>query len=222
MPRSGAMRGSSRLRSMLADYLSTRMPQSIDNVREQYGFDEFTLPYPKKYDAGNPIDADVYPYVGAYITGSDQMRRTGNIVGAAVEYDTTYEVTLFVAARTALLGVDEAGLDKWEKPGRESAMRVRDDLTVIMRELLLTSPSLGTAGTEKRLLVNEDSLRESYPEPVSVNTYGAFSCSGLITVNINMLESTSVPYIGKVTDTNVIIDLIVPGEINAQVLQYPA
>lgn len=216
------MRGATRLREIIAVHLSQKLPGVIDMMRKDYDLDEHTLPYPIKYNTSNPTEAEVYPYIGAYITGAAQYVRTGAVGKTGnVEWDVTYEVTIFIAARTAYLGTDDSGLDKWERPGRDSAIRIRDDLISAIQSVILETPSFGTAGSDNRVILDEDSLRIAYPEPIAVNTFGAYSCSGLVTANMSMIESTIVPAIGTANTTNVTIELLHTGEIDAQVLQYP-
>jgi hypothetical protein len=193
-----AMRGVTRLRDTLALYLSATVPPAIDYLRTQYGLSDKMLPYPAKYNTSDPTEAEVWPYVGSYVTGADQFNRTGNVEpSGAIEYEKTYELTIFVAVKTALLGQDASGIDVYEQPTYDSALRQRDDLMAAIEQAIFSSPSLGTARSKNRFLVNEDSIRLSLPEPVSINTYNAYSCTGLMTVNVRSLETTVVPYLGR-------------------------
>jgi hypothetical protein len=193
------MRGNTTMRNFIGDYLSVAVPQYIDIMRSQNAeLNEFTLPYPKAYLETDPMQVLEYPSIGVYCTGSDDFVQTDTKPSGALEFDATYEVTIFVATKTAFLGQDEAGIPVYEKDYRYSAMRQRDDLLSCVKAAILNTPSLGTAGQEYRAYANRDTLRDASPEPVKLhdNRNGFYICSGIINVNVKQTESTVVPIIG--------------------------
>jgi hypothetical protein len=201
------MRGNTNIRDIIEAHLRSTMPGLIDIARAQWrgGLDEKTLPYPADYSATDPVQAIDYPFCGSFSTGADGFIRTDVNPSGSISYDAVYEVTMFVATSTAQLGTDSVGLPKWEKDERTSAMRQRDDLMAIMRASILNTPSLGTANGDPRYRarVREESLRESYPEPVKVadTRNPRWVCTGIINVDINMSETTIVPIAGITEET---------------------
>src|SRR5689334_14977081 len=116
--------GAYELRKDIMDFLRDRLPKYIELIRLQHPeFDESTLPSPKYFDAYDPMTAKDYPAIGAYVNGSsdysldDDISFTGGQTFTAV-----YDVTIFVATRTAFLGTDDAGVQVWQTPERDSAM----------------------------------------------------------------------------------------------------
>lgn len=194
------MRGATNMRRIIAAHLESKVPTAIDILRLQNSdLDEKSLPYPVAYNSVDPVFADRYPYMGAFVTGADKFGHGMTIEPTGhTRIDPLYEVTLFVATATANLGLTEDNLPKYEKPYRESALRMRDDLMAILVDVVVAWPSLGTARSNYRTKADIDSMRLSFPEPIKKTNEAnpVWICTGLMTININMSETTVVPYFG--------------------------
>lgn len=196
------MRGPTGLRNTLAAFLQPAMEQHITWARAQHGLTQYQLPFPTKYDAVEPYAADAYPLVGCYILSD----RTNTVVDfddtIAGEYRTTYATRLFVSVLTP---VDAEG--RPEMPAYDAAVRLRDDLTTMLRATLLNEPSLGVSNAE----VDMSTLTTDYPEPISRgNQRASYIASGLISVDVKYTESTYVPKLGDMETFEVEVEKLVP------------
>ena len=195
------MRGPSNIRKIIATHLQAQVPGAIDIlITQNTDLNHALLPYPKMYDAIDPLDTSEYPTFGAFVTGADRFEYTTVEPTGAIELDPIYEVTIFVTAKTALLKTDAAGLPVYEQPYRSSSIRMRDDLMAVLTNVILNYPSLGTAGTKYRTKVNTDTVRWALPEPIQDN--GLWICSGLMNLSISYTETTVVPYYGDLQTIN--------------------
>lgn len=204
------MRGGTRLRSIISQYLAYSMPLAIDIMRNQNSeLNENLLPYPKIYDSSDPIDADDYPCVGSYLLRDSTVDYIEILPSSAVEVETTYQVVVFVSVKTAFLGLDLANLPKYEEPHRYSALRMRDDLMAVLKNVIFNSPSLGTAGTASRAVVDLTTWDAEFPEPMKRGSDAnpVWVCSGTVTLNINLVERTVVPYIGNANVINTEVNI---------------
>lgn len=201
--------GSYDLRRKIMSFLSNRMPPYIALIRSQHTeFDTNTLPDPAYFDAYDPYTAKAYPAIGAYINGSDDYVMEDITFTGAQTFTTTYDVTIFVAARTAFLGTDDAGVQMWEQPERDSAMRIRDIYIAALKSILFNEPSLGTAGLDVGLAkVQRGTYSEILPDPMQT-TASRFVATGLASVNIEHIESTSPEVYGYVHTFDTTVKLI--------------
>jgi hypothetical protein len=194
------MTGPDRLRYIIANFLSTKVPEIVDVLRSQYeNYDVHTLPYPTKYDVYDPMQSGVeLPVVGSYIINTEGWGAVDVLETGTEIFDATYNTTVFVVVQTPNLGVDESGIPKWAEPTRESAMRARDGLMTAIRAAILTWPSLGTAGEEYRSVINRRTIRETFPEAIQGAQTHIWLCSGTINMDINMRETNAVSTFGPV------------------------
>lgn len=196
------MRGSTTIRQAFVKFMEVDMPARIAHARtpEQWDIqDHHFLENITRFDAYDPFEVghSEYPLMGCYVTGSSGFVRQDVTDHGNREYAAVYETTVFVAARTVYLGADSVGIDSWQQPGKDSAMQQRDDYMSLLRSALLEFPSLGTAGTASEIGIQENTIRESYPEPVKVadDRNPVWAAMGIINVNIRLTETlSSIPY----------------------------
>ena len=210
--------GAYELRRNIIAFLADRMPKYIELVRLQYPqFDERTLPSPVFFDAYDPLTAKDYPAIGAYINGSDDYLLDEDIsFTGGIEFTAKYDVTIFVATRTAFLGTDDAGVQVWESPERDSAMRQRDIYTASLKSVLFNEPSMGTTLKDiGRLKIQLDTYEDVAPEPMAVNS-GRYVATGIATMNIDRTEGTSPVILGYVNNFETTVEVIDddPGIVN--------
>jgi hypothetical protein len=194
------MRGGTNIRKIIDNHLSIQVPAAIDIMRLQNAdLDDKSLPYPKRYNSVDPLVSDEYPYMGSFVTGGNNYTQREILPSGSLKVEPTYETTIFVATATPFLGLDAANLPMFEKPYRESSLRLRDDLMAIMLNCILNSPSLGTAGSEFRALADIESIRVTYTEPIKRgnDSNPIWVCSGILVIDISLIESTVVPFIGN-------------------------
>lgn len=202
------MRGNTNLRKIISAHLQSTIPDAIDIlVSQNTDLTAALLPYPKSYDMIDPLDTKEFPAFGAFVTGSDKFEYTSVEPTGALEVDPIYEVTLFVSVKTLIIGTDAAGLPIYEKPYRSSVIRARDDYMAVLANVIINHPSLGTAGSKYRAKVNAETMRMSYPEPITDNNM-YFIASGFMNLSISYTETTVVPYYGNANTIDTDAELI--------------
>lgn len=202
-------RGLYTLRKTIADYFSVAVPRIIDVLRDQNeDINENNLPYPVEYNSYDPVHQTDYPVVGSYIPNTEQWSRVERLESGSMVYEAAYDTLIYVVGRTVNNGQEDSGLPDWEQPERESAMKMRDNLHAAVRAALLTSLSLGTAGEEWRVVVDDETLRETFPEPIQSKQSNVYLCSGVINVTIMVREAIASPIYGPLLGVDPLVGLI--------------
>lgn len=197
------------LRTKITSFLSSRVPAYIEMIREQRP--EFTpelLPSPVYFDAYDPYTAKDYPSLGVYINGSDDYVMEDITVTGSQSFTSVYDITIYVGVRTAFLGTDEDGVQIWEQPERDSAIRIRDIYMAALKSIFFNEPSMGTAGKDIGLIrMQRATYKEIFPDPVTSQGV-RFVAAGIIGLSVEHIETTTPPSLGYVHNIHTTIDLI--------------
>lgn len=199
-------RGGTQLRKVISDFLTTAMPPLIDVCRTQWNLADWQLPHPSKYDAIDPgmVANNDYPAIGTVMLNDRDHIRQGFDLHAQQVYSPVYTVRSFVVARTPF----DPDTQKWEQDYKETAVRLRDDLTRIFQQVILQTPSLGTS---KQARVDEGSMQTDYLEPWLAKTQSArWLAAATISFEVAYTESTYAPPIGNANTFKVDADLLIP------------
>jgi hypothetical protein len=207
------MEGNDYVRRMVGEHLSGSVPLYLDTLRNQnQNLGPYYFAHPKQFLGADPFDTSqhVYPIVGTYFPNTGNFKKTDHLLTGSQEYEVVYEAVIFVTVQTPYVGQDELNLPVYASPGREATMRARDYLMAAVRASILASPSFGTAGTANRLLLQQRSIRESYPDPMKANQAGnpLWLCSGLINVDISATELVANPIIAELEHIELDIDML--------------
>jgi hypothetical protein len=179
------MRGPTRLRAVMETYLADTVPPLLVIARDQWGLDEFSLPDPRRYDTTDPtmVANDEYPMLGATVLSAANFIRQDIGEEAEQEYGIRYPVRIFVIARTPQLANGE-----WEEDVKNSAVRVCQDLTQVVVNLLLQTPSMGMP---EAVRMDETTLAVQYADSVMPNTQSKrYICMSAINCDITFMETT--------------------------------
>lgn len=193
------MRGGTKLRTYISEFLEEQFPDVLDIARDQWGLDQYSLPTPAKYDTTDPtqVGNDEYPFMGVMMLNDRGHIRDSWDYQAEQVYSPVYSVRILTVVRSP-----STADGKWESDPKQSAMRVRDDLTRLLQHILLQTPSLGRPN---ELRLEESSLSTDYTLPILANTQSKrWICESMITVDVSFTESTVTTKIG---DANQIIVL---------------
>lgn len=199
------MRGPTLLREIVAEHMAAEAPAVVQAMRTQYGLNEWTLPSFTSYNAIDPtlVGNDEFPAFGAVVMNDRGHTRESWDLHAQVLYSPVYSMRLFVVARTP-----RTQDEQWEEPAKESALRVRDDLTRVVQHVLLDKPSLGHPESVR---CEETSLLTDYVEPFLANRQsGRWIAASVITIEIHFTESTYVPKIADADTVIVTADKLIP------------
>ena len=152
-------RGATVVRQAIVDYLETVIPSLIVTARTDWNLDQWELPLPVSYSVVEPYALDKYPSLGVSVSSAGNFNRTDYTMRMEEKYLVTYSVRLFTWIRTPLDGA-ELPL----KPEYEETIRLRDDISALVRAALLLSPTLNDAV----VIWDEDTLSEEYSEATPV------------------------------------------------------
>lgn len=205
------MRGTSRIRTLVGTHLANTVPVYIDSLRQQNtDLDGRYLPYPQQYQSSDPYDTSVneYPIVGTYFTGVTGFNTYEQyLMDGSTVFDLSYQAVIFVTVTTPYLGLDEDSIPLYATPNRAATIKARDDILAAIRASILGTPSFGTARSDRRILADIGSMRETYPEPMKLSQMAnpVWVCSGLINLSIKSIETVAVPIIGEVENIDVTV-----------------
>lgn len=145
------MRGATRAKHLVADFLRNELPAHLDALRVEYDLGPDALKPPARYKA-NPTQAlDEWPMVALDAVRVPRIRRREHTTPDTVVYDVTYALRVF-------LWVNE---EEWD-----NAITARDDLSGAVRRLLLDRQTLKIPGDVAR--VREETLVEEYSDVTQV------------------------------------------------------
>lgn len=208
MPNDPVNLGAYTLRKTILTFLKDRIPKYVEMIRTQFpDMDDQYLPDIAYFDGYDPYTAADYPVIGAYINGSDDYVLDDINFTGGQTFSSTYDVSIFVTARTALLGTDDAGVIMWETPERDSSMRIRDIYLGALKAIIFNEPTFGTASIE---IGHTRMIRKTYKEIMAepFQNGPVFLSSGIIAANVEHIESTSPEIYGYVNNFDTEIKLI--------------
>ena len=185
------MRGPKTLRDGIVAYLSVEVPKQIVVARSQWGLNAQTLPTPTKYDHYEPYALDEYPAMGVTVTTARDFRLNDMDAYAQREYRARYSVRLFTWVRSPL-DTDDVPFE----PSYDETVRLRDDMAVVVRSVLLATSSLGSI----YLMWDESSLSEEYSEATAVKG-NRFIAGVAHSFDVQVDESLYLPPIGIDNET---------------------
>jgi hypothetical protein len=176
----GPMRGPTRLRRVISDYLSATVPDLVDIARSQWDLAPWQLPAPRAYNAYDPYTLNVYPVVGVYIDPSEGQGRRGINDRHEEVYEFQHNTTVFCYARTAAV----PGAN-WEQPTKDSAIRICNDLTYVVLNALLLDRTFGDPSVAARVKSSInwfEAERDNDASPVWI-------CGATIRTQVGMVEA---------------------------------
>ena len=133
-------RGPTQLRAWLAAYLQATIPAMVAQARTDWGLNQYQLPVPVAYDTYDlpRTDFNGYPIIGADFANETNNVRTDFTDRAEPEYWVNQSGSVYIWSATP-----RTADDLLENPPRDTCMRVRDDITELVKQALLVRPSLG-------------------------------------------------------------------------------
>ena len=213
-----------KIRAYVINYLREVLPTFVARVESQSGYDDDNpgtpsyLPYgvrlPETWDRFDPTEFDhsSYPAIGLYINRVSAHRRMDVGASAGWEVQSTWSCTLSIACSSYYLGVDEDGVDSWETPEREAAMRNCQNLTMLVQAALLDSPSFRAdhSGDYSEIELVDSSLSINFSEPIKPSRGPEWVAVAQITLDVRTTESIERPIMGIVRTASVRTELLQP------------
>lgn len=166
------MQGPTQAKLQVSTFLSNRMPARLIDYRNEWNRSASELPDPRQYITYEPLVLDRWPSVITIVMGTSNV-----VVDDYLEEDPEYKITYQM--RTYV----------WAKAdGGKAVTDMRDDLTTVIRDLLLDVPGLDDAACDYK--VREDSIREEFSDlTVTGTTKKSLIAGSYVAYN---LESTEV------------------------------
>lgn len=185
MPPNTIPAGATRLRTLLANYLKAELPPLLAAARQQLEIEEFMIPTPKRYDSYDPLSANVFPIIGAYINRTTNWTRVDINELAEEVYEARYQCGVFIWVRTPETPQGEF------IGGYEGTVRLRDDMVALLRSVLLSRPSLGSNGV---VAMDEATVSEDYPDAIKSNDQSPrWLAGGIINCEFKVREANYLP-----------------------------
>lgn len=195
------MRGATHARQYLEDFLRDRYPHFIVAARQQWGLETHELPMPLRYDSYDPLQVVEYPIIGSIVSRTNNWRRVDVNTHGEEVYRSVYSVRAFLWVRTPR---DEQG--NWMLPEYDTCLRVRDDMTALMRTCILGTPSLNSGGA---CTVQENTLVEDYLDAIKSSPQTPQWMAGAtLSFDMVMHEANYLPTVGTADTITVSEELL--------------
>lgn len=189
-------RGASQLRGWLQAYLQATIPPMVAQAVGDWGLESWQLPVPKVYDTYDlpMVGKDQYPAIGADFPNEGDYERSDWTDRAEQVYWANYSGSVYVWSATARNAEDQL-----EAPGRESCMRIRDDMTELVKQALLLHPDLGQG--QDTCWLDESSVTVNKMDPFrAAENRPDFVAGSLIPVIYRVRSELSLPVLGAADD----------------------
>lgn len=187
------MRGNTNVRKCIEDFLSAKVPGLIAVARTQWELEDHMLPLPLRYDSYDPLQTTEFPTIGSLVSRTSNWNMVDLNAHAEEVYDATYSIRLFMWCRTP-----QKQNGEWVAPIYDAALKVRDDLSAIVRSAILHTPSLGKPGVCRVL---SGTLTEDYLDAMKGASGASWLAGVLWTFDLQFSEANYEPVIVESIET---------------------
>lgn len=151
------MRGGTRIREAIAAHLADTLPDLLERAREEWELEVWELPDVEDYQQYDRNELNVWPAIGINVSSARNFGRVDYEEDTSQVYLTRYSVDMYTWVRTPM---DADG--NYPAPTYDNTVKLRDDFGVVVRNVLLRTPSLGT----DTMQFAEETLVEEYGEVI--------------------------------------------------------
>lgn len=190
------LQGPTAIRHDLLEYLKVAIPASIEYARQEWGEDVF-LAEPQEYLPYEPmgISHRTGPTLGIGITSTQASEHVDFSDAMETETMTRYGARVYLWCYTPE-DIDE----RVPEEPRHEALRLRDDMSTLIRSALFTEPGLNDPD---RYSVHTDTIREEYSDGTQVpNSSGRYIAAVAISFSLDVEERLFRPVYGFVSDSD--------------------
>lgn len=190
------LQGPTAIRHDLLEYLKVSIPTAISYAHQEWG-DRVFLAEPQQYLDYEPLGIShrTGPILGVGIPGTQASQHVDYSDAMETETITRYSVRLYLWCYTPE-DIDERVPDS----ARHEALRLRDDMSTLIRSALFTEPGLNDPD---RYSVHTDTIREEFSDGTQVpNASGRYIAAVAISFSLDVEERLFRPVFGFVSDTN--------------------
>lgn len=185
--------GPTGIRHDLMEYLKHAFPVAIGYAREEWGDDVF-LAEPQQYLPYEPLGIShrTGPILGISIPSTQASQHVDYSAALEGEVLTRYSMRLYLWCYTPE-DIDEVVA---EEP-RHEALRLRDDMSTLLRTILFTEPGLNDPD---RYQVHADTIREEFSDGAQVpNSSGRYIAAAALSFAMDVEERLHRPVLGYVS-----------------------
>lgn len=189
--------GPTAIRHDLLEYLKHAFPIAIEYAREEWG-DDIYLAEPQHYIPYEMLGIShrTGPILGVGITGTQASQHVDYSDALEAETLTRYAVRLYLWCYTP---EDIDGVVA-EEP-RHEALRLRDDMSTLLRAILFTEPGLNDPD---KYQVHADTIREEFSDGTQVpNASGRYIAAVAMSFALDVEERLHRPVLGFVSGAGV-------------------
>lgn len=183
------MYGPKAVKDFVNDYLRKELPSRLVDYRNGWNLDDESLPEPLEYLTYEPVALDTWPTIITVVISTNSLERTDYTPLADPLYRVTYSMRTYIWVKD-----DEASL----------AADKRDNLTTVVRSVLLDNQCLGAADTtgRKEVLIEEGSVREEFSD-LTLLKGDRVMCGAYIAYELNLSEIIGTESLGEYTESDI-------------------
>lgn len=179
------MLGARNARMAVSRFLADAMPPRLAEYRTEWAYTTTDLPDPRKYFPYEPVAVDKWPTLITVVMGMGAIA-VDDYADQEPEYGVVYQMRTYVWSR----GV-----------GPVQATDIRDDLTTVVRDLLIDNPRLQNANHSNSYdcgyRVDDTSIREEYSD-LTLLKGERVACASFVAYDLRAQESPTRAPIGTV------------------------
>jgi hypothetical protein len=180
------MLGARNARMAVSMFLADAMPPRLAEYRTTWGYTTTDLPDPRKYFSYEPVAVDKWPSIITVVMGMGRLAVDDYADFSEPEYGVIYQMRTYVWSRGT---------------GPVQATNIRDDLTTVVRDLLIDNPRLQNAnhsnGYDCGYRVDDTSVREEYSD-LTLLKGERVACASFIAYDLRAQESPTRSALGTV------------------------
>jgi hypothetical protein len=189
------MKGPRQARHAITEFLADRIPARTVAYRNEWNKSSSELPDPQKYMATEPMALDKWPTVITVCLNTRSIARDTDSYDGDPSYDIIYEMRTYI----------------WVKANGSNAVTdMRDDVTTVVRDLLLDHPSIDSG--DCGYFVEESTMREEFSDLTSLGKGDRIMAGAFIAYEMRSTETLERDVLGilGIQGVTLTVDMIDP------------
>lgn len=190
------LQGPTAIRHDLLEYLKNAIPAAIQYAEQEWGDDVF-LAEPQQYLPYEPVGIShrTGPILGIGVPSTQASEHVDYSGAMETETMTRYSVRIYLWCYTP-----ETVEERVAEEPRHEALRLRDDMSTLIRSALFTEPGLNDPD---RYSLHVDTIREEFSDGSPVpNSSGRYIAAVAISFSLDVEERLFRPVYGYVSDSD--------------------
>lgn len=188
------VQGPTAVRKDILEYLKVQFPKVVEDANSQWDSDA-PLVAPRKWSLYEPLGIShrTGPLLGIGVSNSPSRRPVDFSGALELEMLTRYNVRLYLWCYTP-----EYTTELVPDDAREQALRLRDDLSTLLRAMLISYPGMHKPGTYQ---IQTGTITEDYSDATQTgNNSGRYIAAVVVSFGIDVEERLHSPALGFVSN----------------------